>query len=83
MSDSGVSQDTILSLGYIGKNGSTPIKEQYDIWNMSVVLTSYLHMLISEATKPIRERNNFKMDMGLKMALSQADLIYESHLKAY
>jgi hypothetical protein len=71
--------DAILSLGYTGYRGNTPVKEQNDVWNMSVGLTSFLHMSISEATKPKRERNAFKMIMGLKMALNQADIIYKSH----
>jgi hypothetical protein len=81
MIKSGSPMESILSLGFTVASGSVTKKKEGDAWNMMVVLTSNLHMVISEATKPKRERNEFKMDIGLKSALEQSDNIYKTFPK--
>ena len=70
-----------LFLGFINNAGNTPPKDQAEEWNMSLSLTMNLHMVISEAMKSKKERNESKMLTGLQMAIDQTDLIYKTFAK--
>jgi len=66
-----------LFLGFIGISGNTSESDKSDIFNMSMVEMTHLHMVISEVMKSEKQRNDSKVEMGLKMAINHLDDIYE------
>ncbi len=74
---SGVPNELILSLGYVGLSedvlGKLPVERRQHLF----LICQFLHVVVSESMKEKDFRDNYKMLGFLRMAMDQTDKFYE------